>query len=85
MEMLRENMETVVVSLLGPYLGESMARASVSGHCRKLAIQGDTVEPAEMEQLVEQLRKGMLIFVGPEKAEALAAALRRNLHLGADP
>lgn len=82
MEMNREQMEAVVVSLLGPYLGESMARASVLGHCRNLSIEGPTVGTAQMERLVEQLRKGMMIFVGAEKAEALATALRRQLHLG---
>ena len=79
MEIRREQLEDEVVGLLGPYLGDSMARASVVGHCRSLSIEGSTLNGAQLAQLVDRLRKGMTLFVGERKSEALAAALKRRL------
>lgn len=78
----REHVDSVVVDVLGPYLGASMARAAVDGHCRSLKIEGAAVEDADVARLVERLRQGMNVFVGPEKAGSLAAQLRDDLSGG---
>ena len=77
MKIERRELEAAVIAVLGPYLGDSMARAAVDGHCRSLGI-GDSCGAAELETLVMRLRQGVTLFVGPEKAALLASALQRN-------
>lgn len=79
----RRRLEEVVVGLLGPYLGESMAKASIAGHCKNLNLDSGALTAADVERVIQQLHKGMNLFVGPAKAGALADALRRQLGLGA--
>ena len=75
----RSTFDALVVDLLGPIVGASMARAAVEGHCRNLDIEGPEISTSRAEELVDRLRQGMTIFVGPEKATELATALRIQL------
>lgn len=75
----RSTLDALVVDLLGPVVGTSMAQAAVEGHCRSLRIEGSEISTVHAEELVNRLRQGMTIFVGPEKATELATALRRQL------
>lgn len=83
----RSTLDALVVELLGPVVGASMARAAVEGHCRSLRIEGPEISSVHAEELVNRLRQGMTIFVGPEKATELATALRSQLTAtpGEDP
>ncbi|MDA8018611.1 MAG: hypothetical protein MPN21_14315 [Thermoanaerobaculia bacterium] len=81
----RSRLDAVVVGLLGPVVGSSMAQAAVEGHCRILEIDGSEISAEKIEMLIDRLRQGMTIFVGPEKAQELATALRDELSLGPPP
>jgi reverse gyrase len=65
-----------VTRLLAPVLGESMARASTRAHAEKLKINGNPVSPEQVEALLGKLGSGLVVFVGREKAKALAEELR---------
>lgn len=65
-----------VTRLLAPVLGESMARASMQAHAQKLQILDGQVTADQVEALVGKLGSGLAVFVGREKAAALAAELR---------
>jgi hypothetical protein len=65
-----------VTRLLSPVLGESMARASTQAHGQKLEIQDGRVTADQVEALVAKLGSGLAVFVGRDKAAALAAEMR---------
>lgn len=65
-----------VTRLLAPVLGESMARASTQVHAQKLQIQDGRVTPEQVEALLGKLGSGLAVFVGREKAAALAVEMR---------
>jgi hypothetical protein len=65
-----------VTRLLAPVLGESMAVASTHAHGQKLQIQDGRVTADQVEALVGKLGSGLAVFVGREKAAALAAEMR---------
>ena len=76
------NHSAVAADLLAPFIGESMARSSVTMHCQKLGINGDAVSDEQLAQLIEQLGLAMRVFVGADKADALAADIRAALDAG---
>ncbi len=82
MKLDRFRLEEAVVSRLGPFLGNSMARAALVGHCRKLGFEEEAFKVEEVEQVLKRLRQGMTLFVGTEKAQALADLLRQDLKVG---
>lgn len=65
-----------VTRLLAPVLGESMARASTQVHGQKLQIQDGRVSAEQVEALLGKLGSGLAVFVGREKAAALASEMR---------
>lgn len=65
-----------VTRLLAPVLGESMAAASTQAHGQKLSIQDGQATPEQVEALLSKLGSGLAVFVGREKAAALAAEMR---------
>jgi len=65
-----------VTRLLSPVLGESMARASTQAHGQKLQIQDGRLTADQVEALLGKLGSGLAVFVGREKAAALAAEMR---------
>lgn len=77
----RKQLEEMVVTQLGPYLGQSMAAAAVQGHCSKLKIDGNLLTRPDLERLLTALCKGMTLFVGPEKSRLLIQSLAADLHL----
>lgn len=65
-----------VTRLLSPVLGESMARASTQAHGQKLEVQDGRLTPDQVEALLSKLGSGLAVFVGREKAAALATEMR---------
>lgn len=76
-EIPRQEVERLVETILGPILGGSMARAATAGHCRSLGIEGASLDAAQLDALVHRLELGLNIFVGRERAGAIAEELRR--------
>ena len=67
----REHVLAIVVHALSPYVGATMAGASVRGLCQKLALEGARLDRSQVEKLIDALAPGVHVFVGKEKARAL--------------
>ena len=68
--------------LLAPYIGQTMARASVSAHIQKLGLTNDALTDLEVEALLEKLAKGLTVFLGREKAAAVRESMSSALAAG---
>ncbi len=64
-----------VVKMLTPGVGESMARASVDMHLKKVGLDRETLGPQHIPALVQALQPGLAVFVGKANASALADRL----------
>jgi reverse gyrase len=72
----REAVCAKIVENVTPYLGQTMARASVQTHLQKLGIDGQDVTIDQIEALVNKIGMGLVIFVGRDKS----AQIVRELH-----
>jgi len=68
----------VIVGVMAPYIGDTMARSAAEAHSQKLGI-GDTLSPTELEALLGRLGSGLNIFLGRDKSAAVLAEARRAL------
>lgn len=70
----------VVVAVMAPHIGDTMARSATEAHCRKLGIDSDSsMSPEQLEALLGKLLGGLNIFLGREKALAVVAQAREAL------
>jgi hypothetical protein len=77
---LRRNKGEVLEAIhasLSPYVGRLMASTAAVAHCRALGIDGEQIDGRQLEQLLEKLKLGLVIFVGKEKTDAVIAAIQR--------
>ena len=76
-----ETSETVQVvsEVLGPYIGETMARSATEAHCQKLGITDGSISSEQTEALLGKLAGGLNIFLGRDKAAAAIAGVRSAL------
>lgn len=68
----------MIVEVMAPYIGDTMARSAAQAHCRKLGI-GETLSATEVEALLVRLGSGLNIFLGRDKSAAVLAETRRAL------
>jgi hypothetical protein len=71
----RDQVLAILVQDLTPYVGVTMASASVRGLCKKLELEGATLGRAEVERLIDALAPGLHVYVGKEKARAIVGAI----------
>lgn len=62
-----------ISQVLAPHLGEVTSDTVARHICAKYGIT-DSPTPQQLEQLKDFLRRGLVAYVGSEKAEALATA-----------
>jgi len=74
---VRETVDSVV-KVLGPYIGETMARSATEAHCQKLGIQ-DGASSEQLESLLGKLGGGLNIFLGRDKSKAAIGEVREAL------
>ena len=67
-----------IISMLSPYLGETMSRAAALAHCQKLGIvvDGGEITREQLDALLKKLAQGLNIFIGRDKAELLIGEIR---------
>jgi hypothetical protein len=70
-----------IVRVVGPYVGETMARSAAAAHCQKLGIGGE-VGGEQLETLIGRLGSGLNIFLGRDKSARVVAELRQALKAG---
>jgi hypothetical protein len=70
----------VVVRVLRPHIGETMARSATEAHCQKLGIgAAGPIAPDKLEMLLGKLGGGLNIFLGRDKAAAVIGEVRQAL------
>jgi hypothetical protein len=74
-----------LVTVLAPFLGENMASASVQAQVQKVAGGAGPLAPSDVELLVEKLGRGLVVFLGRAKTEAVVAEMRTALGLPRGP
>ena len=68
----------MIVEVMAPYIGDTMARSATLAHCRKLGI-GETLSPTDLDALLARLGSGLNIFLGRDRSAAVLAETRRAL------
>jgi hypothetical protein len=69
-----------VVKVLGPHIGETMARSATDAHCQKLGIAAaNSISPEQLDALLGKLAGGLNIFLGRDKSRAVIDEVRRTL------
>jgi hypothetical protein len=64
----KDEVTAIVVRALSPYVGATMASASVRGLCEKLRLEGAKLGLAEVQELIDALAPGLHVYIGKEKA-----------------
>jgi hypothetical protein len=68
-----------MVRVMGPYIGETMARSATEAHCQKLGIVAGPLPTDQLDALLAKLGSGLNIFVGREKSTLVLAEVRKAL------
>jgi hypothetical protein len=69
----------VMVKVMAPYIGDTMARSAAEAHCRKLEVLEGTIGPDQVELVLGKLLSGLNIFLGRERSAAVIGDVRRAL------
>jgi hypothetical protein len=69
----------VVVKVMAPYIGDTMARSATEAHCQKLGLTGARLSPEQVEALLGKLGGGLNIFLGRDKSAAVIGEARAAL------
>ena len=72
-----------ITKVLAPDLGENTADTVARHLCAKYGVGEGPLEPARVEELRDTIRRGLVAFVGNERARALADECFRGVP-GAD-
>jgi hypothetical protein len=67
-----------IAQVLTPHLGANTADAVARHLCAKHGVGEGPVDPAMLEALQETLRRGLVAFVGPQRADDLARLCLRG-------
>ena len=69
----------MVVKVMAPYIGDTMARSATEAHCQKLGITGSGVSSEQVDALLGKLGGGLNIFLGRDKSASVVAEARQAL------
>ena len=68
----------MIVEVMAPYIGDTMARSAAQAHCRKLGI-GRRSRPLTWRRSSPGSGSGLNIFLGRDRSAAVLAETRRAL------
>ena len=71
----RDQVLAILVRALSPYVGATMASASVRGLYQKLDLDGAHLGRAQIEKLIDALAPGLHVYIGKEKAQAVVGEI----------
>lgn len=66
------NLVERITKVLTPDLGGNTADTVARHLCAKYGVGEGPLEPARVQELRDTIRRGLVAFVGPERAQALA-------------
>ena len=61
----------ILVRAISPYVGATMAGASVRGVCARLAVDGAAMDRARIQTILDALGPGLHVYVGKEKTQSV--------------
>ena len=65
-----------IVRIISPHVGEYMARAAVEGYRTRLGLSPEQLSSEDIEALLRKVGRGLVIFVGEERAAELVSRAR---------
>jgi hypothetical protein len=63
--------------LLDPLIGEIMTKSTLSVNCGKIGKTPESLYPEDMQALSYHLSKGLIFFIGTEKAKQIADSIAK--------
>lgn len=66
-----------VESYLTPLLGKTMAHSTVKVQCKNIGVTPEELSVEHLGKLTERIEKGLIIFIGTEKAKKATEAIKR--------
>jgi hypothetical protein len=73
----------VIAGELAPYIGRTLAEASLKLHCERLGIARDgSIGREDLDRLLDRLLGALSVFVGAQRAQALLASIRHGVQAG---
>jgi hypothetical protein len=75
----RTTVAGTLTSVLAPYLGDTMARASVESQLEKLGFAEQALTWEQLTTLVEKLGQGLNVFLGRARASSLVETMKTAL------
>jgi hypothetical protein len=64
-----------IYEIISPIIGELMAKGSLRAQCKHMGITEDSIQHKDIPALSERLRKGLVLFLGTENANLVAAKI----------
>jgi hypothetical protein len=84
--MLASEAVQVMVKVMSPYIGDTMARSAAEAHCQRLGVGSGPISQDQLEAVLGKVGAGLNIFLGRERAATVIAEVRRQLvQAGAGP
>ena len=77
--MLTDEAVPIMVEVIAPYIGDTMARSAAQAQCQKLGVEGGSLSPEQLEALLAKLGSGLNIFLGRDKSAQVMTEVRRAL------
>ncbi len=77
--MLTTQAVPIMVKVMAPYIGDTMARSAAEAHCQKLGVADGSLDPEQLEALLGRLGAGLNIFLGRDKSASVIAEVRLAL------
>ena len=74
--MLTSEAVKVMVDVMAPFVGDTMARSAAEAHCLKLGIADGAISSEQVEALLARLGSGLNIFLGREKSSSVVDQMR---------
>jgi hypothetical protein len=77
--MLTNDAVPIMVKVMAPYVGDTMARSATEAHCQRLGVAGGSIEPEQVDILLAKLGAGLNVFLGKDKSATVIAEVRAAL------
>jgi hypothetical protein len=72
----KDQVISILVRAFSPYVGPTMAEASVRGICERLAGKGASMDRPRVEAVLEALEPGLRVYVGKDKTRTVMHEVR---------
>jgi hypothetical protein len=66
-----------IVDVLAPLVGQHMASAALTTQCKKMGVPVERIGKDDIPNLSKGIEKGLVIFVGSDRAHEIAGLLDR--------